>query len=175
MKIKGLVKKLVLGSAITLSSVLSGCGVESMITNPQYVEEGCADVRGTWYQHGSTSGGWYGNPNDPKFASEWGFSWYYLKQYGNKIEGKSEYEFYKNNNKYNSLPDVVGNVEGNKVYLQVLDDSGATEFTVETTAEGDVMTTEKTTGEGISGRKGNFDRISPEIERRKDPWKKLIE
>jgi len=75
----------------------------------EYVEEGNADVRGTWYKHGS-SGGWYG-PNN-----EWGFGWYYLRQYGKVLVGSFEPELH-NRGRPNRNPKVGGYVSGDSISL----------------------------------------------------------
>jgi hypothetical protein len=164
MAIQDLVQKLLLGAVVSVSPIVnSGCGFE-----PQYVEEGCADVRGTWYQHGQPNSGWHGPDK------EWGFSWYYLEQHGKKIEGRAEYEYYDNNTRYDNLPLVMGNVEGDRVYLQVIDRNGVNclTFDAEVLRE-DFMMPSVMSGEWHkSGLYPEAERVSPKIERQICPWDK---
>ena len=100
--LKQIVQSTALAGAI---AIFGGCEIEesdSVLPNKQeYVNPGAADIRGTWYDKG-LSGGWYG-PN-----KTWGFSWWYLKQYGTNIEGKFEQELYRDHDSYDSLEQVTG-------------------------------------------------------------------
>ena len=126
MSLGRLVKKLFLGAAVL--AAVTGCEDDE----PEYVALGTADVRGTWYEHGSR-GGWYG-PNH-----EWGFNWYYFKQYGTNIEGKFEFELYDQNDTYASLMDVRGVVQGNSISITRFDYFDEPLRSIEAVVDGDVI------------------------------------
>lgn len=65
-----------------------------------------ADVRGTWYEHGST-GGWYGP------YKEYNFHFLFLKQDGTNIQGEYQSELY---------PDrwpITGSIESSNLTLTI--------------------------------------------------------
>jgi hypothetical protein len=126
-----LVQRLFLGAAVL--AAIAGCEKENSVhKRPEYVAPETADIRGTWYEHGS-SGGWYG-PND-----EWGFGWYYFTQYGTNIEGKFEFELYKQDKPYSTLRDVTGTVSGNDISLIVFDYDDTLDRTIDAAVNGNVI------------------------------------
>ena len=153
MQLKRLIQKLFAGATYVAVPLLSNCGNENFYgindSRQQYVAPNTADVRGTWYGHGS-SGGWFG-PNQ-----EWGFAWYYLKQYGTDVEGKYEYELYEQNNNYYSLSNLSGTITGNKMLLTHINEDGTYGRALEGTVKGDTWS--------------NSERTSQDIVRRATPW-----
>jgi len=136
--LKQIIQNTILAGALAFSS---GCELGYRDDNPnpapgpiemEYVDPGAADVRGTWYEHGSPRG-WYG-PN-----KEWGFGWWYFKQYGTNIEGKFEDELYYQNNSYHSLISVKGVVNGNKLSLIKHNLDGNTDSTIDAAVNRDLI------------------------------------
>jgi len=162
-KIKKSAQRLILATGVGVaSSFLTGCEKEG---DSQYVSPDTADVRGTWYDPGST-GGWFGPDN------RWGFEWYYLEQYGTNIEGKTEFEFYEQNDTYGSLQNLKGNVNGNKISLTTFSYDNTPDEVIEATVNGGVIQ-----GRGTYPYEGDYypygffiQQVSPNIERRRTPW-----
>lgn len=88
---------------------LAGCEPEED-KKEQFVPEGTADMRGTWYDRGA-KGGWYGP------EKTWGFGWLYFEQYGTNIFGREDPELYLQNNAYEDLPELTGTIDGNRFHL----------------------------------------------------------
>ena len=132
---------------LLLAGVLAlGLGCEK--DSEQFVAPNTADVRGTWYEHGS-SGGWYG-PNN-----EWGFGWFYLEQSGTNISGKWEHELYDKGKVYDDLTNVRGTVQNDHLIVR-LDSESSYEPLVDVRVQGN--------------NAGRLERVSSESVRRATPW-----
>lgn len=132
MNIGTLVNRLLFAGVLLAGPLITGCEEDDDDDEHQYVSPGTADVRGTWYDDG-LSGGWFG-PDDT-----WGFEWYYFEQYGTNIEGRTDYELYDQNNGYDELDRVFGTVQGNSLYLTILDWEGDVWSTVRANVNGDAL------------------------------------
>jgi len=149
MNIKKTAQKFLLGTALSIAPFLSGC-TPGLGLEDQYVSENTSDVRGTWYKHGN-AGGWYG-PNE-----EWNFGWYYLKQYGNDVEGKYEHELYTTKAYYNDLETVTGTITGDKLVLMKFDTNNIPFVDLEETTV-------------VGNTCGKLERTNTGIVRRATPW-----
>lgn len=154
--------KNILLSGIAGLALLANYGCEKEDPE-QYISEGAADVRGTWYDKGNL-GGWYGPDNT------WGFEWYYFEQYGTNITGKYEHELYQQYEQYDYLPDLNGSVEGNKIHL-VTYSVGNPSTSIEGTASGGVISFTETDLQWEYGSwVDRIEKVNNNAVRRSTPW-----